>query len=90
VATLPRHAGDERGVREPCREAIALVHIEQVGLVERQDLGDPARPDVVEDRVHRLDLPLHIRARRVRDVQDQVGARDLLQRGTERLDQVVR
>ncbi len=46
--------------------------------------------DVGEHRAHRRDLALGVGVRAVDDVQQQVGLGDLLERGAERLDELVR
>ena len=61
-----------------------------VALVEGQQLGHRAGPDLVEHRSHRLDLAFGIGADAVDDVDQQVRLGDHLQGGAERLDQLVR
>ena len=64
--------------------------IRRVRLVDHDDLGHVDGADVADHLAHGGQLLLRRRVRAVHHVQDQVGVADLLHRGAERLDQVVR
>ncbi len=72
-------------------DLVALVVVQQVGLVEDQEARLLPRPDLLQhlvDRVH-VDHPPLFGLGGVDDVDDQVGQRRLLERRLERLDQLV-
>ena len=71
-------------------EARALVFGDPVDLVERDHLGDVRGSDLREDDADGVDLAHELGRRRVGHVKDQRRPRDLLERGAERLDEVVR
>ena len=61
-----------------------------VGLVDDDDLLTDGASTSAQHLAHRGELGLGVGVGAVDDVQDQVGVGDLLQRGAERLDQLVR
>ena len=68
----------------------AGVVINEVGFVEDDDLAGLAGSDIGHDIAHGLQLAPGVGVSRVDDVQNDVGAGNLFQGGTERLDQLMR
>lgn len=81
---------DDHRVRLALTQAREHHRVGDVGLVDHDQLGDLVGTDLGEDLTHCGDLALRLGVRTVHDVQDEVGARDLLERGPERLDELVR
>ncbi|MNY51159.1 hypothetical protein D3C86_1867240 [compost metagenome] len=63
---------------------------EQVQLVVDLEGRQLVRADLLEHRIHLLDLQLALRLVSIDHVQQQVGIARFLERGAERLDQLVR
>ena len=87
LAGAGRH--DDRVLLVPTQPVDDL-RVGEVGLVDDDDLAHVGGVDVGEHGAHRGDLALGVGVRAVDDVQQQVGLGDLLERGAERLDELVR
>ena len=89
LARLGRHLD---GVGEAERELAAALVVEQVHLVQREQARALGGADLGEHVLHGGEhlVQLLLRHRGVGHVQDQVGLQRLLERGAERLDELVR
>ena len=70
--------------------AVARRRVEQVGLVERDEPRLLAGAELVEDGLDGRAVLLEVRVGRVDDLDQDVGAVDLLERRPERVDELVR
>ena len=86
--TLPGDGGDRDGTGIGVGETSRLVG--PVGLVEHEQLGHGLATDVSDDLSHCLHLPLGVRTRPVDHVNQQIPVVDDVERGRERLHQLVR
>ena len=89
LGALAGERRDRDRAREAPRQPRPRRARDLVDLVEREDLGDVSRSDLAQHPAHGLDLLVQLRRCRVGDVQDHVGVGHLLERGSERLDQIV-
>ena len=80
----------EHRVRPQPLEPQQRLLVGRVGLVDHQQLGHRVGADLGEHLADRPDLLLRVGVGAVDHVHDQVGVGDLLQRGAERLDDLVR
>src|SRR5256886_5269617 len=78
------------GVRPQPLEPQQRLLVGRVDLVDHQQLGQPVGAHLGQYLADRADLLLRVGVRPVDDVYDQVSLADLLQRGAERLDELVR
>ena len=79
----------ETGTAPQALERHERFGVGDVELVGHQQLGDVAGAELAQDRPDRLDLAFRLGRRGVDDVDEEVGVDHLLQRGPERLDQLV-
>ena len=80
--------GTDPGWRRANRARSEPAHL--VDLVQDQHLGDVARADLGQHPPDGVDLLVQVRRGGIGDVDDQLRQRDLLQRGPESFDEVVR
>ncbi len=88
VDALAGAGRDNHRARVAKGQLLGLVGSE-VGLVEHQQLGDVARPDLAQHGAHGLDLAFGLGRRAVDQVYQQVGFVDHLEGAAEGLDQLV-
>ena len=92
VDTVAGQGRHEDRSRDDGRRVLAVLGraIDEIGLVEGDEARLVAGPELVEDRLDRRPVLVDVRIGRVDDLDEHVGAVDLLERGPERIDELVR
>ena len=87
--TLASERADGNATVTSC-QGPGLWRREQVGLVEHEQAGDVAQPQLLQQPLDDVLLVLDVLVGGVDDVEQQVGIAELLERGAERGDQIRR